>query len=83
MSPPIAAPVSPHQTIILMIQPTFMLPDWRKRSLSVRRRHVVTIMLPPEKVVQKLTRYKEICSDCGKFVRWIPNKEALEMGLQL
>ena len=36
-----------------------------------------------EKVTQKLTRYKEVCDDCGKFVRWIPNKEAINMGHQL
>lgn len=43
-----------------------------------KHEHIVT-----EKVVQKLTRYKETCDDCDKFVRWIPNKEALAMGLEL
>jgi hypothetical protein len=26
-------------------------------------------------------RYKEVCSDCGKYIKWIPNKEALKRGL--
>jgi hypothetical protein len=35
-----------------------------------------------EKSEQKLVRYKETCDDCDKFIRWIPNKEAIDMGLQ-
>lgn len=29
----------------------------------------------------KIDRYKVVCSECGKFLKWLPNKEALEMGL--
>jgi hypothetical protein len=36
-----------------------------------------------EKSEMKITRYKEVCSDCGKFIRWMPNKEARNRGLSL
>jgi transcription elongation factor Elf1 len=45
---------------------------------ACKHEHIIT-----EKVAQTLTRYKETCDDCDKFVRWIPNKEAIAMGLEL
>lgn len=30
----------------------------------------------------KIKRYKEICATCGKYFRWVPNREALELGLK-
>jgi predicted RNA-binding Zn-ribbon protein involved in translation (DUF1610 family) len=32
---------------------------------------------------QKIVRYKEVCVYCKKTLRWLPNKEALSMGLKL
>jgi competence CoiA-like predicted nuclease len=31
----------------------------------------------------KIIRYKETCSICGKFIKWLPNKKAIELGLEL
>ena len=31
----------------------------------------------------KIVRYKVVCAVCGKFFKWLPNKEALNMGLDL
>ena len=36
-----------------------------------------------EKSNGKISRYKEICSDCGKFIKWLSNKEAAANGLIL
>lgn len=32
---------------------------------------------------QKIVRYKEVCAYCKKTLRWVPNKEAQSMGLEL
>lgn len=31
----------------------------------------------------KIKRYKEVCSKCGKFIKWLPNKEAIAFGYDL
>lgn len=29
----------------------------------------------------KIKRYKEVCASCGRYMRWVPNVEALALGL--
>ena len=36
-----------------------------------------------EKATGKISRYKRVCSDCGKFIKWIPNREARALGLEI
>lgn len=31
----------------------------------------------------KIPRYKIVCADCAKFIKWLPNKEALSLGFTL
>jgi hypothetical protein len=31
----------------------------------------------------KILRYKVICAECEKFIKWLPNKEAEAIGLRL
>ncbi|ACM19076.1 competence protein CoiA-related protein [Geotalea daltonii FRC-32] len=32
---------------------------------------------------EKIKRYKVVCTECGKFMKWLPNKEAEKLGLEL
>jgi competence CoiA-like predicted nuclease len=59
---------------------------------SILERYVTKPFVPPpcdhkEKEYQKsekeIPRYKEICIRCGKFIRWLPNKEAKALGLEI
>jgi len=35
-----------------------------------------------EKSDGKIERYKETCLTCGRYLRWLPNVEAKELGLK-
>jgi len=32
---------------------------------------------------EKIKRYKVVCADCNKFIKWLPNAEALKLGYSL
>jgi hypothetical protein len=32
---------------------------------------------------ERIKRYKVVCSECDKFIKWLPNKEALQLGYSL
>jgi hypothetical protein len=32
---------------------------------------------------EKIKRYKVVCENCNKFIKWLPNKEALKLGYSL
>lgn len=36
-----------------------------------------------EKYIKEPVRYKEICLLCGKFIKWVPNEEAIAKGFTL
>ena len=36
-----------------------------------------------EKYIRQPIRYKEVCLMCGKFIKWLPNKEAIAKGFML
>lgn len=36
-----------------------------------------------QKAEGKIPRYKKVCAECAKFIKWLPNKEAEAVGLRL
>jgi competence CoiA-like predicted nuclease len=58
---------------------------------SILERYVAVPFVPPpcdhrateyQKSDKKIPRYKEVCIQCAKFIRWLPNKEAKALGLE-